>query len=122
MLIDWDFYQKKKLDLEYYTHKIHMASFSLPSSLDKKLKEFSVDNKRKAKGVHYLIDYENITFSILNDIKQLEILFEKALEISKMVVLNKKIHKFEPQGLTGFYLLSESHLSFHTNLKMELLV
>ena len=31
-----------------------------------------------------------------------------------MNVLNKKIHKFEPQGLTGFYLLSESHLSFHT--------
>jgi S-adenosylmethionine decarboxylase len=31
-----------------------------------------------------------------------------------MTVLNKKFHQFDPQGITGFYLLSESHLAFHT--------
>ncbi len=33
---------------------------------------------------------------------------------AKVEILNVSSHKFEPQGYTGFYLLAESHLSFHT--------
>jgi spermidine synthase len=113
-LVDWDFYKKKNLDLQYYTHKIHTSSFNLPSKLEKKLEKYKYKSEKKAKGVHYLIDFEEIPFNILNDQEYLNTMFEKALTISKMTVLNTKIHKFEPQGLTGFYLLSESHLSFHT--------
>ena len=31
-----------------------------------------------------------------------------------MILLDKKIHKFQPQGITGLYMLSTSHSSFHT--------
>jgi S-adenosylmethionine decarboxylase len=66
------------------------------------------------KGVHYLIDYKKLTFEFLEDLENLKKIFEKTIKISKTKILHKKFHKFKPQGLTGIYLLSESHLSFHT--------
>ena len=66
------------------------------------------------KGVHYLLDYKNLSFDLLNDLKSLKLIFDKTIKISKTKILSKKFHKFKPQGLTGIYLLSESHLSFHT--------
>lgn len=34
--------------------------------------------------------------------------------ICKATALHSKFHQFTPQGLTGFILLSESHISIHT--------
>lgn len=31
-----------------------------------------------------------------------------------LTILNSKFHKFEPQGVSGFIMISESHLSIHT--------
>ena len=50
----------------------------------------------------------------LNDLEKLKPIMEKVIKKSKVSIISKKFHKFKPQGLTGFYLLSESHLSFHT--------
>lgn len=36
------------------------------------------------------------------------------LEKGKLTLLDKSFHKFQPQGVSGFWLLSESHFSFHT--------
>ena len=66
------------------------------------------------KGIHYIIDYEKLPFDTLNNLSDLNKLFEKVIKISKTNILGKKFHKFKPQGLTWFYLLSESHLSFHS--------
>jgi len=113
-LIDWDFYKQKRLDLIYYTHNIHSSSFNLPRKLDKKLEKYKPNIERNVKGVHFMLDFEEIPFDFLNDSNKLSLLFENSLNISKMTILDKKVHQFEPQGLTGFYLLSESHFSFHT--------
>jgi spermidine synthase len=110
-LIDWEFYKEKKLDLIYYNHKIHTSSFTLPNKLDKKLAHTT---ETIAKGVHYIIDFEEMPFELINNSEKLQLIFKTALDISKMTILETKIHKFEPQGLTGFYLLSESHLSYHS--------
>ncbi len=112
--IDWKFYKKKNLDLDYYNHNIHKASFKLPNNLHKKLKKINQNNKKNIKGIHYILDFEEMPFDLLNDSEKLEIIFETALDISKLTILEKKIHKFEPQGLTGIYLLSESHFSYHS--------
>lgn len=112
--IDWKFYKKKNLDLVYYNHNIHKASFKLPNNLHKKLKEISQNKRKNIKGIHYILDFEEMPFDLLDDSKKLEIIFETALDISKLTILEKKIHKFEPQGLTGIYLLSESHFSYHS--------
>ena len=54
------------------------------------------------------------TFDKLNDIKYLDDIFITTIKLSKMNLISKKFHNFKPQGITGFYLLAESHLSFHT--------
>ena len=36
-----------------------------------------------------------------------------ALDVGKFTVHHEHFHKFEPHGASGFWLLSESHLSFH---------
>ena len=66
------------------------------------------------RGIHYIIDYENLTFEFLNNLEIIKKIMENVIKISGTEILHKKFHKFKPQGLTGFYLLSESHLSFHT--------
>ncbi len=39
---------------------------------------------------------------------------QNALERGNFSVMGSAIHKFEPEGMSGFWLLCESHLSFHT--------
>jgi S-adenosylmethionine decarboxylase len=66
------------------------------------------------KGIHYIIDFNNLEFDFLNNLDKLKLIMEKTIKKSNVSIISKKFHKFKPQGLTGFYLLSESHLSFHT--------
>ncbi|MBT3355997.1 hypothetical protein HN784_04190 [bacterium] len=39
---------------------------------------------------------------------------KKALEKGNFSVMGGAMHKFDPAGMSGFWLLCESHLSFHT--------
>lgn len=39
---------------------------------------------------------------------------ENALKISKMSILDSKLHAFTPEAFTGVWLLAESHLSIHS--------
>ena len=89
----------------------------MPKSLDLKLSEFKDESSTKkynSKGLHFIIDIRGLSFEVLNSEEKLNSIFEKAINLGKMTLLDKKIHKFNPQGLTGFYLLAESHCSFHT--------
>lgn len=113
-IIDWNFYENKKLFLKYYSQSIHIASFALPEKLDRKLKKYNLKSTKDIKGIHYIIDFEEVPFKIANDITILNDIFDRALKESNMKILDTKTHQFQPQGLTGFYLLAESHLSFHT--------
>ena len=66
-------------------------------------------------GTHIIIDISNI-----EDISKLMYENETILIMDKIVnkynlnVVKKAIHQFQPFGVTGVYVLSESHLSIHT--------
>jgi len=66
------------------------------------------------KGIHFIIDFNNLPFNFLDDQEKIKKILDKVIKISKTKIISTKIHKFKPQGVTGIYLLSESHLSFHT--------
>lgn len=66
------------------------------------------------KGIHFIIDFNNLPFDFLDDKKKIKTILDKVIKLSKTKIISTKIHKFKPQGITGIYLLSESHLSFHT--------
>ena len=51
---------------------------------------------------------------LLNDEDFLKTALTVAAEAAGETLLHIATHKFEPQGLTGFALLAESHISFHS--------
>jgi S-adenosylmethionine decarboxylase len=68
----------------------------------------------KSIGIHIILDIFDVEAVNLNDAETLRIIFSEAIKCGDLVCLQYAQHIFEPQGLTGFFLLSTSHLSFHT--------
>jgi len=69
----------------------------------------------KEKGTHVCIDLAGCNEVLLNDVSYIKKLIEKAVEDSGFTLVEKiKLHKFDPQGVTGYALLSCSHISIHT--------
>jgi len=66
------------------------------------------------KSSHLLVEYNGCNTSKLNDRKYLADLLTQAAIAGKFTVLKTAFHQFEPQGVTGVLLLSESHMSIHT--------
>ena len=50
----------------------------------------------------------------LNDCKLIARSLKEAALLCGAAILHTKIHRFSPQGLTGYILLAESHISIHT--------
>jgi len=65
-------------------------------------------------GVHILLDVYDVDFSILNDRDYLHKYLKDLAAQAGLTVLNHCFHTFDPQGLSGVLLLSESHVSIHT--------
>jgi S-adenosylmethionine decarboxylase proenzyme len=65
-------------------------------------------------GVHYLIDFFGCDEEQINSVDFWKKVLPESLRGSSMTILNSFFYKFEPQGVTGFLLLSASHISIHT--------
>ena len=50
----------------------------------------------------------------LNNLKFVRDSLKEAALVCGATILHEKFHKFSPQGLTGYILLAESHISIHT--------
>jgi S-adenosylmethionine decarboxylase len=67
------------------------------------------------KGTHIIIDINEINDNeLLKFSNTIEIILDKIVEKFNLSVVGKIIHQFQPFGVTGVYVLSESHLSIHT--------
>ena len=63
---------------------------------------------------HVLFKLEGCPFSTLNNEEHIKYCLFHASEAAYSKVLKVQTEKFLPQGVTGFALLAESHLSIHT--------
>ena len=63
---------------------------------------------------HILFDLYDCPFDLLNEEEFIQDSLINASVIAKSKYLKVETHKFEPQGVTGFALLAESHISIHT--------
>ncbi len=66
------------------------------------------------KGYHIMLDIFGVDGRMLDDPDFLMQLMKKACEGAGMKVIKGEFHKFNPQGVTAFYILAESHISIHT--------
>ena len=64
---------------------------------------------------HILFDLRGCLFdNLLNEEEYMRDSLVNAAIVSKSPYLDVVTHKFEPQGVTGFVLLKDSHISIHT--------
>ena len=63
---------------------------------------------------HVLFELEGCPFTTLDNEEHIKFCLFHAAEASRSKVLKIETQKFVPQGVTGFALLAESHLSIHT--------
>ena len=63
---------------------------------------------------HILFELEGCPFSALDNEEHIKFCLFHAAEASHSKVIKIETVKFEPQGVTGFALLADSHLSIHT--------
>jgi len=67
------------------------------------------------KGTHIIIDLFDIQNNeILKYNNSIIQILDKIVHEFNLNVVNKAIHQFQPFGVTGVYVLAESHLSIHT--------
>jgi S-adenosylmethionine decarboxylase len=69
---------------------------------------------QEALAVHVFLDLYGCPFELLDDPILLQESLRKAARLAKTTILSESFKKFEPQGVTGILLVSESHLSVHT--------
>jgi len=65
-------------------------------------------------GSHLMLDFVNITSIDLDDLTKVDKLLRQCIIDCEATICSTQIKKFEPQGLSILYLLSESHFSIHT--------
>ncbi len=76
-------------------------------------REFLVQNPRPD-GYHLMMELYGCDQDKINSRKYLHNLVKGAVKEAGLTNLGSRFHKFEPHGVTGFTLLAQSHISFHT--------
>lgn len=67
-----------------------------------------------ALGRHVLIEYFNCDKEILKDTRLVEELMNEAARHSGATIVESVFHTFNPYGVSGAVIISESHLTIHT--------
>jgi S-adenosylmethionine decarboxylase len=73
-----------------------------------------VKSRKEALGWHYIVEIKTKEPQLLDDPDRVCAAIEKATKEGNLTVVGKITKRFEPQGFTAVYLLSESHISIHT--------
>ena len=65
-------------------------------------------------GIHYLVEFFGCDAEQIDSLEFWEKILPKTVKGTSMEILHSYFYKFKPQGVTGFLLLSSSHISVHT--------
>ncbi len=71
-------------------------------------------NENVALGRHILVEAYDCNASALDDIEGLERAMKEAAEAAGATVVESAFRKFDPHGVSGVLVISESHLTIHT--------
>ncbi|MFN3621450.1 MAG: adenosylmethionine decarboxylase [Nitrososphaerales archaeon] len=65
-------------------------------------------------GIHVIAEFFGVEPAKISRVDILRELIERIIVESGLKPLSSSYHQFEPYGVSGFYLLRESHFSIHT--------
>tara|TARA_B100001063_G_scaffold158533_1_gene147863 strand:+ start:487 stop:822 length:336 start_codon:yes stop_codon:yes gene_type:complete len=63
---------------------------------------------------HVLFTLKGCPFDLLDDQDFIRKVLYDTVKVCEATLLDLNVYKFEPQGVTGFALIAESHISIHT--------
>lgn len=69
---------------------------------------------KKALGNHVLLEFHGCPPDIIKDSQKVEEIFLKAATASKAHIVDSLFHRFNPHGVSGVVIISESHFAVHT--------
>lgn len=69
---------------------------------------------KNALGHHLLVEFYNCTPERLDDVAGVEQHMNQAARACGATIVQSNFHRFEPQGVSGVVVISESHLAIHT--------
>jgi S-adenosylmethionine decarboxylase len=72
------------------------------------------ENMTRSIGKHVIADYYDCNRMIIDDLEKIQLIMRQAATDSGATVLDSKFHRFSPCGVSGIFLISESHLAIHT--------
>jgi len=65
-------------------------------------------------GRHILAEFYGCDFALLNDLPKLQEAAERAVQASGATILSTHFRHFEPHGVTGVIIVTESHFTLHS--------
>ena len=65
-------------------------------------------------GMHYLVEFYQCDSKKIDDVKYIEDVMTKAVDVSGATIVAPLFHKFAPQGVSGVVVIEESHFAIHT--------
>lgn len=65
-------------------------------------------------GTHVLVDLSGVDADRLDDVAALGALLARAATLGGATVVDRCLHHFAPQGVSGVVVLAESHVAVHT--------
>jgi S-adenosylmethionine decarboxylase len=65
-------------------------------------------------GIHVIAEFFGVELERISRVDPLRDVLERVVSESGLKAVHSAFHQFEPYGVSGFYLLRESHLSVHT--------
>ncbi len=65
-------------------------------------------------GIHVIAELFGVDPERISRVDPLRRVLERVVSRSGLRAVHSAYHQFEPHGVSGFYLLKESHLSVHT--------
>ncbi len=68
----------------------------------------------KALGCHIVAEFSHCDADLLTDVDWVRKTMLKAAEVALAEIREEAFHRFEPHGVSGVVVLSESHISIHT--------
>ena len=68
----------------------------------------------KTIGRHLIAEYYGCNLERINDVEFIETRMRQAANLIGATVMGTSFHRFEPHGVSGTVVISESHLSIHT--------
>lgn len=65
-------------------------------------------------GFHLMLEFFDCDTGKIDSLPFLRQAIKAAINTAGLTNLGSRFHQFQPHGVTGFTLLSQSHISFHT--------